>query len=204
MGQEIRKMKPRKAVESSDRRLALVAAVLAVCVALTLGIVFLVSGNRRENGEGIVAQQGSAPTGTTPAAPKLTIEQVEVPPLSIYHRRNPFRPLVDLEASVPVPAGTSTPTGGAANVITVPPELNTGTSASDNVVSRALTLERIFQQDDRLFARIRVADQLFEKVAVGESFGENYKLLALDKDSSAIILYGDERFTVYSGQSIYW
>jgi len=39
---------------------------------------------------------------------------------------------------------------------------------------------------------------------VGDIFGDNYKLLAIGRDASATILYGDERFTIFVGQSIYW
>lgn len=213
MSERIKKMKPRKAGRpQSDRRLAIGAVVAVTCVALALGIVFFTgSSEKQRKGKGIVAQtsaptSGPQPTGSTPATPQttLTIEQVEVPPLSIYRRRNPFKPLVNMNPPVTV---ATTPTGTGASgppVVMVPPQLQTPGSTDGDVVSRAITLEGVFEGEGKMFARIRVADRLFEKVGVGDTFADNYKLLAIGKDPSATILYGDERFTVFVGQSIYW
>ena len=209
---EIKKMKPRDAGDSRNQTLTMVAVALVACLALALSIIFIIgSGKGQKAGRGIVAQT-SGPTvsssGTSSTAQtKLTIEQVEVPPLSIYHRRNPFKPLINMEQSAAVAPTTSatTPGAGPAGVVTIPPQLEPpGSPSAGEVVSSAVTLEGVFEQEGNRFARIWVADKLFEKVAVGDVFGDNYKLLAIGGDASAKILYGDERFTIFVGQSIYW
>jgi hypothetical protein len=130
---------------------------------------------------------------------------VQVPPLSVYHRRNIFRPLVAVQEPTTTTNPSTTGTAGAgAGVITLPPELDPTGREVGSVVATALTLEGVFEQNGKLLARIRIGDALFEKVAVGEVFGINYKLLSLGKDSSATVLYGDERFTIFAGQSLYW
>ena len=211
---EVRKMRPKKVDDGQDQTIALVAVVAVACLALALSIIFIIgSGKGQKAGRRITAQtSGTAQPAVTSSAAQttLTIEQVEVPPLSIYHRRNPFKPLVDMEAeaAVTTPTETTTPTtagAGSSGVVTIPPQLvQLGREVPGEVVSRAITLEGVFRQEGKRFARIWVADKLFEKVAAGDTFGDNYKLLAIGRDASATILYGDERFTVFVGQSIYW
>jgi hypothetical protein len=202
MADRIKKMKPRRTGDTYSVRTLVVAGCIAViCVTLVLGIVFAVGGSSGKQGKGIEAQTAPGTSSTTPAGTTVApsgqtdASQVEAPPLSIYRRRNPFKPLVNMEASS---------TGTGAGVVTVPPGLDGGASNVGDVVSRSITLEGTSEQDGRLFARIRVGDQLYDRVAVGDTFGDSYKLLSMGKDSNATILYGDERFTVYVGQSIYW
>jgi hypothetical protein len=218
---QIRKMKPRNTDDSQNQTLTIVAVALVACLALALSIIFIIgSGKGQKAGRRIVAQTSgaTAPSSATSTAAQetLTIEQLEVPPLSIYHRRNPFQPLVDMEAAAAAttptatttPEATTTPTtpgAGSTGVVTIPPQLvQLGREVPGEVVSRAITLEGVFREEGKRFARIWVADKLFEKVAAGDTFGDNYKLLAIGRDASATILYGDERFTVFVGQSIYW
>ncbi len=208
MSRELKKMKPRIVPDSTEQRLRAIAIVMALCLLLVIGIV-VVTGTGKGKKGGITAQT-SQPTSSAAASAKSStnIESVLVPPLSVYRRRNVFKPLVSMEtaeSSTPAPTGTA---GGAAvgtaRVITLPPELDATGAEVGSVVSTALTLEGIFEQDGKMYARIRLGDNLFEKVAVGEIFAGYYKLLALGKDSSASILYGDERFSIFTGQSLYW
>lgn len=203
MTEKIRLMKPKKANGSEGDNITRLAVVLVVCAALVLGIVMVTGGKKSKRGVNSLAQASApatTPGATSPAtSPIIKPEEVEVPPLSIYKRRNPFKPLVNMEA-VSVP----TPTAGAGPaVVVVPPELEPEGSRNAGIMSRAITLEGVSEEGGRLFARVRVADQLFEKVGVGDNFGDSFKLLTLGKDSSATILFGDERFTLYVGQSIY-
>lgn len=212
MPKKIKKMRPKRMDEenSNSVKIAWIVGAVGLCVLLVAGIAIATSGSNKKD-TGIRAQTstpttttpaGSTPQTTTPAAPKLTLEEVQAPPLSIYRRRNPFEPLVNLEVpSVPV---TPTPTGGAAvNVVTVPPQLRTGSNGVPETVSASITLESVTKQGDRSVARINVAGQVFGNVAVGQTFADNYKLLSIGGDSSATILFGDERFTIFTGQSIY-
>ena len=86
----------------------------------------------------------------------------------------------------------------------MPEGLVSGGNTAGEVISREITLEGVFEENGNLYARLRVADKVFDRLAAGDTFAGNFKLLALGKDSGATILYGDERLTVYTGQSIYW
>jgi len=212
MPQKIKKMRPKRMDEenSNSVKIAWIVGAVGLCVLLVAGIAIATSGGNKK-GAGIRAQgseptsttpSGSTPQTTTPAASKLTLEQIQAPPLSIYRRRNPFEPLVNLEVPS-IPQGTL-PTGGAAlNVVTVPPQLRTGSNGVPETVSTAITLESVTKEGDKSVARINVAGQVFGNVAVGQTFSEHYKLLSIGGDSSATILFGDERFTIFTGQSIY-
>ncbi len=211
MAREVKKLKPKKALDSTEYRLRTVAIVMVLCLLLVIGIVVVFGPGKSKKG-GTTAQT-SQPTASAPAQSAPGIESVLVPPLSIYRRRNIFQPLVDednLAGLVATTAASSTGTaggtarGGLPSTISVPAELDPSGANAGRVISTALTLEGVFEQDGKLYGRIRLGDTLYEKVAVGEVFGDYYKLLALGKDSSASILYGDERFTVFAGQSLYW
>ncbi len=205
MPRELKKMKPRRAADDgSERRLKTIAVIAVVCLVMVVGIV-LATGSSKSKKTQIKAQT-SAPATTSAPAQQETIESVQVPPLSVYRRRNIFKPLVNMEAGQQVTTGTTTAgTGGAGpSVITLPPELDPSGREAGSVISTALTLEGVVEQGGKLFARLRIGDTLFEKVAEGDVFGGNYKLLSLGKDSSATVLYGDERFTIFAGQSLYW
>jgi hypothetical protein len=212
MQKEIKKMKPRRAGDeesSNSVKIAWIVGAVGLCIMLVAGIA-IASGDNKKKAPSIVAQENteSAPAAvqtSAPATPTLKIEQVEVPPLSIYRRRNPFTPLVNMQA---VTSGAVAPTsvpgaGGAVSVVTVPPDLRTGPNAPPETLSSAITLDGVYKQGDKSFARIRVGDQLYDGIASGQTFANNYKLLALGGDSSATILFGDERFTIFTGQSIY-
>lgn len=206
MQDKMKKIKTRKAEGKSFNKPVVVGIAMVVCVALALGIL-LITGGGRKRGGGITAQTSGAakPQAVTTSGTQqtLSLEEVEVPPLSVYRRRNPFEPLINMEETAPT--AQTTPSAGGMGVVTVPPQLESpGRPLEDNVISKAVTLDGIYEQDGKMFANIRVADQLYSKLAVGDTFADNYKLLALGKDSSATILYGDERFTVFVGQSIYW
>lgn len=205
-----KRMKPKTAGEhDSHNRYIRIGLVVVAGIVLVLCLAFFAGGGKK--GGRITAQTSTATTPTTPtttpattptASSAVDINAVQVPPLSIYMRRNPFEPLVDLSVAT---AATTTGTGPAgAGVVAVPQALAGPGDPAGKVLSREVTLEGVYEQEGKMFARVRVADQLFDKVAIGDTFGGNFKLLSLGKDSSAIIIYGDERFTVYIGQSIYW
>jgi hypothetical protein len=212
MVDRIRKMGPRKIGDSgmSTRRKAVLVGcgVLVACATLALGIV-LASGGGGSKASGIKAQAQTTTAqaqSTTPSAASTEtsgLEKVEVPPLSIYGRRNPFKPLVNMEQQTS-PTTPTTPTTPGTGVVTVPEGLVSGGNTAGEVISREITLEGVFEENGNLYARLRVADKVFDRLAAGDTFAGNFKLLALGKDSGATILYGDERLTVYTGQSIYW
>ena len=210
MSDNLRKMKPKEITEGqSGAKLQTAVIVGVIGLAVLMGIAFAIGS--LGNGKDLTAQTSSASTGIAPSTSTTTtltstanIQSVEVPPLSIYKRRNPFKPLVNMVAPT-LPTGT-TSAGGAGDiaVVVVPPELNSQTNAAGQVLSRAVTLDSVTKQDGQLFAHITVGDQAFDRVAVGQTFGNNFKVLTLDKDAGATILFGDERFTFAVGQSRYW
>jgi hypothetical protein len=207
MSRELKKMKPRTMTDTAEKRLRTVAIVMVLCLLLVIGIVVAISPGKSKKRN--ITAQTSQPTSSA-AAKTADIETVMVPPLSVYRRRNIFKPLVSMEeSSTPGAATTGVgTTGGAAssspNYVTLPPELDASGQEVGTVISTAITLEGVFEQDGNMYARIRVGDNLFEKVAVGDVFADYYKMLAIGKDSSATILYGDERFSIFTGQSLYW
>jgi len=213
---KVKKMRPRAIEENRGKWLGITAGVLAILLVVILGVLVFTGGGGDGN-RGIVAQESEEATPATEEGVEvestegLTIEQVEISPLSINRRRNPFKPLIcwkqswacSIEEAAPVE-----PLGGG--LVTVPPELERGRTGGPaeagepEVVSTIITLEDIYEEDGKLYASITVADQLFGKVVEGETFAENYKLLVLDRASGATVLFGDERFSFYVGQSIYW
>jgi hypothetical protein len=212
MPQKIKKMKPKRQDEekSASLKVAWTVGAVGLCILLIAGIAIATGGGGGKKGKNLTAQTtpGSTPSTTPSSTPttKVTIEQVTVPPLSIYRRRNPFEPLVNMDAA----SAGSTPTGvGASGVATgsrvvrVPEQLRSGANPRPEVISRAVTLDGITKQGDKQLAKITVGEQSFDNIAVGQTFGDHYKLLSIGDDSSATILYGDERFTIFTGQSIY-
>ena len=187
--QETRKMKPKKAAGEHENRLRAVAVIAVVLALLITGIV-IATGSSKSRKVQITAQDAQPATEQPAAtgAEENTIETVQVPPLSVYRRRNIFKPLVNMEPGAELGTAPGTVTAGAGGttpgVITLPPELDTTGSEAGTVISTAVTLEGVVEQGDRLFARIRVGDTLYEKVGVGEVFGSYYKLLSLYRDRS--------------------
>jgi len=202
MQYEAKKMKPRRATDTVENRLRTVSIVMVLCLLMLIGILVAVSTGKGKK-SGLTAQTSTQGTTSQPSTPTASVESIKVPPLTIYRRRNIFRPLVDMEAGQSQATTGGGTAGGAAAVITLPPELDATGSAAGSVVSTAVTLESVSQEGDSSMARIRVGDQLYDKVAIGDVFGNNYKLLAIGNDSSATILFGDERFTIFAGQSLY-
>lgn len=216
MADKMKKMKPKRANDAADSRSARFAWLVGaagLCLILVAGIA-IATGGRDRSAPSIRAQEGEAPaegatpaatpeTGTAPAASKSSIEDVEVPPLTIYRRRNPFAPLVNMQPVAP--PGTTAPAAGTGGVsaITVPPELRNGSNPMPETTSYAVTLDSVRKQDNRSVARIRVGDEVFDNLAAGQTFAGYYKLLSIGNDSSATILFGDARFTIFTGQSIY-
>ncbi|PKQ28441.1 MAG: hypothetical protein CVT63_02775 [Candidatus Anoxymicrobium japonicum] len=209
MSQRIKKMKPKSVdernSETSSVKIAWIVGAVGLCVLLVAGIAIATGGGSRKNGAGIMAQASPAATpattsSSTPASSGLIIEQVQVPPLSIYKRRNPFEPLVNMETPM---VESATQTGAGVRVVNVPPELRRGASSQDAIASTAITLDGILREGGNSFAKLRVGDQTFDRVEVGGVFGEHYKLLTVGGNASATVLFGDERVTIFTGQSIY-
>ncbi|MDD5447913.1 MAG: hypothetical protein PHO53_01925 [Actinomycetota bacterium] len=197
MSREIKKLTPKKPkdLEGKDRKkkFILVGAAAAVLCAV-LVVIALVGGGPAK----MSAQEATTPQPQ--AQSEKTLEDVIVPPLSVYRKRSPFQPLRNEKSTIEVaPAAATTPPAGGGAVV-APSEL---TGGGPEVISKVVALEDIYEEGGSLFARVRVGDQVFEKVSAGQVFGDFYKVLAL-QSQSATILYGDEQFSFFEGQSIYW
>ncbi len=210
MGDLPKRMKPKKIEDDRSRKYSVLIASGIICVALIVGIVIASASGSGKKGKGALKAQtetrlqtsgGLTETGST-AQTVSPLEQVLVPPLSIYRRRNPFKPLVNMEQPQ-TPQETGTGQAGS-GYVTVPPEISNQTNQPGEVLSRAITLDAVYEEEGRLYARIRVADQVYDRVGVGDRFGDYFKVLTLGSDGSATLLYGDERMTLYTGQTVNW
>jgi len=210
MSENLKKMKPKEMVEErSSAKLQTAIIIGVIGLAVLMGVAFAIGS--LGNGKDLTAQQAGGQASTAApgssanpsAASTASFTSVEVLPISIYRQRNPFKPLVNMVA--PVVTTTSAAAGaGEVAVVTVPPELANQTNAAGQVLSRSVTLNSITKRDGQMLASITIAGQAFDNIAAGQTFGNNFKLLSLDNNSGATILYGDERFTFAVGQSRYW
>lgn len=209
MGDLPKRMKPKRIDDEGSRKFPVLITSVVICVALIVGIAIAFGSGGSRRGKGALKAQtetqvqmgGQTQAGST-AQTVSPLEQVLVPPLSIYRRRNPFKPLVNMEA-----VETAQPTGtgqAGSGYVTVPPQISNQTNQPGEVLSRTITLDAVYEEEGRLYARIRVADQVYERVGVGDRFGDHFKVLTLGSDGSATVLYGDERITLYTGQTVNW
>lgn len=223
MSSRMKKMRPKGSWNIDERKLAVIAMVMVISVALALGVVFFARGSSSEGKDSTMRAQaeGTTPAATSSAASTIpTVEELEVPAISIYRERNIFEPLIDMANELGVSyeqttegtgvaasqGGTPVPTATPSNLPsyrTIPPPLDPDGSRGQ-VTSVVVVLEGVFEQDGIKFAQIRIGDQLYGKIAVGEIFGGCYKLVNINPGEVATILYGDEKITLGVGQSIYW
>ncbi|MBN1288886.1 MAG: hypothetical protein JXA49_04535 [Actinobacteria bacterium] len=213
MSGKTRKMRPKGSWKIDDRKMAVLAMVMVTSVALVLGIVFFArGGDSKGKDAGTLAQaEGEKPAAAPAEESTPTIESLTVPPLSLYHERNIFRPLIDMVGSGG--GGSTESSGGAADqaveskaggtVLAANPNINPS-GGSDGMPSAEITIEGVVEEDGTRFLQVRVVDQFYDKVAEGEIFGDYYKLLDINPNEISTILFGDEKFSIGVGQSIYW
>lgn len=211
MANRTRKARPRPLITQTeiDRRelrLRAVSIVLLCSLVLLIGILIVVN-TGEDSGKEMLAQ---ADPGTTEAnaakqaadnASNSDIESVKVPPLDVYRRRNVFRPLVDMNAGQ-VATDLSAGAGPVA-FITVPEELSSPSAAGGSIVAVSAVLNKVSTNAERSIASITIGDQLYDDIAVGDRFGGSYKLVSVSCDSTATILFGDERITLITGQPVF-
>ena len=198
--------------EVSGRQVGIIVAALIVLL-LLFWFFFL-----RDGGGGEEAATPEAPV-TEPAPPteppaekqppgdragkKGPVETVEV-----FAPRDPFEPLIDLDAGG---AGTGetegdTGEGGDTDDATdsdgdgdVDSEDGSPTDTGDSENVEGHTVELVATLEDGS-VQIRVDDTVYT-VEEGENFAQNFQLVSVS-DNCATVLYGDDQFSICEGQEI--
>ena len=169
-----------------------------------------------------------APTSTTKPGPANQAGGAVVETFEIIEVKNPFAPLVPQAgggstggtAGAPAPptspANTpaTTPAGapeppstgaGPEPGSTAPSQGPGGGSGSGgavepNVGTRVAMLEAPFMDGGRMVVNVKIGSTVY-KVGVGDTFATSFKVVSLD-GSCGVFLFGDNRFTLCSGQEI--
>ena len=111
-----------------------------------------------------------------------------------FATKNPFTPLASQASAEGSP--TTTVAGGSATS-----GRNGAAGASSAGVHVALL--DVLTDGDHVAARVRVDDTVFEKLAVGQTFAGNLKVISLSQSSECgSFLYGDDQFRLCKGQEV--
>jgi hypothetical protein len=151
-------------------------------------VVMAVSASRGGSGGGSKLEPAAVGTQTT------TTDVPAAETFRAFATKNPFTPLAS-EAS---PQGTPTTTapGGAASAGNSPP---TTASASGEHIA----LLDVFSDSGQTVARVRVNDTIFEKLAAGQTFAGNLKVISLNQGSGCgSFLFSDDQFRLCKGQEV--
>ena len=76
-----------------------------------------------------------------------------------------------------------------------------GGAATEPRRSQRVALLNVYQSGGRTVADVRVNDTVFTKLAPGDVFDTNFKVVSL-QGSCGSFLFGDERFELCKGQEI--
>ena len=154
------------------------------------------------------------PPSSVPTTAPAERGGADVETLGSYGNKNPFTPLMDIEAG-------ASPSSPASAVVTPGPEFSldpiivdgsgdfsdpgapgettTPTTAPPRPTHRLFLLEVYTGHDGRLAARVRVDDLVME-TAVGEDFGGSYRTISLNRDTGCgVFLFGDRRVNLCEG-----
>jgi hypothetical protein len=167
---------------TSHRRLLIAAGVSVTFLIGGIVLALSAGGGARKTAisPSLVASQST--TTTAPGAPAVETFQA-------FATKDPFSPL----ASDASPAGSPTTTtpGG------------TGAAAPAAPGGTHVALLDVFTDGDHAAARVRVNDTIFEKLAVGQTFAGNLKVISLSQSSDCgSFLYGDDQFRLCKGQEV--
>jgi hypothetical protein len=168
---------------------------------------------------------GGGGTGT-PAVPPLARPRATtttvVPPggppsesFEVFNTKNPFTPLVNPSgsggtgttpaggATTGLPAGTTgtVPSAGRGTTATTAPSGASGGAATEPRRSQRVALLNVYQSGGRTVADVRVNDTVFTKLAAGDVFDGNFKVVSL-QGSCGSFLFGDERFQLCKGEEV--
>ena len=166
----------------SRRGLLMAGGVSAILLVGGMVLALSAGGGTRK---ATIAPSLAASQSTTTTAPGAAAVET----FQAFATKDPFSPL----ASDASPAGSSTTTtpGGA------------GAAAPAAPGGTHVALLDVFTDGDHAAARVRVNDTIFEKLAVGQTFAGNLKVISLSQSSDCgSFLYGDDQFRLCKGQEV--
>jgi hypothetical protein len=202
--------------EVSGRQIGIIVGALALGLVLLWFLVLRGDGGGEEPGAAPGEQptvvpfpEETQPPGDGPGR-KGPVETFEV-----FAPRDPFEPLVDLDAGGGAEQGdvngdTTGDTGDTDGDTTgdggdtdgdgdVDADDGDSTDKGDSEDVEGHTVELISTLDDQS-VQIQVDDTVY-KVEEGEDFAENFRLVSVSNDC-ATVLFGDDQFTICEGQEI--
>lgn len=199
--------KVREFTSTSQGRIAAIAGASAVLF-IVLFLVFLAifSAGKKPSPESKIVNPISTGTDSTASVDSSTIkaseevveEDVLDTSFEVYQTRDPFKPI---DGSVPA---ASTGNGGSGNssnggASTVTPQTTTATVQAQKT---ALSLNGVTKQDGINYADIDYGNSSYSLKA-GDRVGDSPYLVQQVGDSSVILLYGDDQFTLQVGQEVF-
>jgi hypothetical protein len=193
----------------SRQQLAVIAGAVVV-----LFLVFLLVIRPALTGGG-GGNKAAPPAPGTTAVPTATTLPPGGPPsesFEVFATKNPFAPLVGPNTTTPAggttgttgPGGTGVTGGTGGTSGTTVPAASPGAAggaATEPRRSQRVALLNVYQSGGRTVADVRVNDTVFTKLAPGDVFDTNFKVVSL-QGSCGTFLFGDERFDLCEGQEI--
>jgi hypothetical protein len=204
----------RRGLRALDRR---TAAAIAVGLVVVLAAVWLLVLRSSPAPEPAAAPPPTPPTPEPQPAPK----QPKAPPkagggpvetFQVFAPRDPFDPLVSTSAGggTTDTSGTTTDTSGSTGITTgtggAPDTSGTtggttgGSGGGTSVSGHTISVIDVFRSRGRKRAQVEVDGTVY-KVDEGETFADNFKLLAAS-GKCAEMLFGDDQFTLCEGEEI--
>ena len=165
----------------SHRRLFAAGGVSAILLVGGMVLALSAGGGTRK---ATIAPSLAASQSTTTTAPAAAAVET----FQAFATKDPFSPLASDASS----AGSPTTTPGGA-----------GAAAPAAPGGTHVALLDVFTDGDHAAARVRVNDTIFEKLAVGQTFAGNLKVISLSQSSDCgSFLYGDDQFRLCKGQEV--
>jgi hypothetical protein len=184
------------ALSPRDRRILLILGPIVV-VLLGIYLLFLRGGGEEEAPPVVQPPITQSPTPTV--SPTETL-----PPILVFTGRDPFKaPIASPGATTTIPPGgtTTTPPGGTTTTGPAPsvspagtPSPGPGGGSSTTLGGHTVVLDNTFTSGGAQMAQVEVDGTVFT-VAEGESFDDNFQLVAVSGDC-ADFLFGDQPFTL--------
>ena len=175
-------------VQRKAKRLPRISTGLLIGLAIVViaaGVVLAVSasGGQGARKAKLGAAAAASQTTTTTGAVTETYQA--------FPTKDPFAPLIS-----PAPAAPPT---------TAPPGAGApgNTPATTAAPGAHIALLDVFSDSGQAVARVRVNDTIFEKVAAGQAFGGNLKVISLNPSTDCgSFLFGDDQFRLCKGQEV--
>jgi hypothetical protein len=147
------------------------------------------------------------------ARPRVTTTTVAAPggapaeTFDVFQGKNPFEPLVNPAGTGGTTETTSGGGGGATGTTVAGGGSSTGGggtsggAATEPRRSQRVALVSVYQSGGKTVADVRVNDTVYPKLAPGDTFATNYKVVSL-QGNCGTFLFGDERFQLCEGEEV--